>query len=312
VRDRWERDSIHSVGASELAAILGADARRGALSIYAAKVGKKLDEPERSWLAFGRRVEGAILDGFADRTGRKVRHNAAADIERFYHPDQRLLSATPDGFVDEPAPDDDTIEAKAVGFMKREEWHEEPPIQYVIQAQAQMACAVRRQGHLVALMGGIYISDPVTLTPNAEFISLALEAVERFWWHVQNQRPPEADGKPETRDAIRRLWPTDDGTAIALNDDDLDLVHEWDVAKARLDAATDHEEELQNMLRARMGDATLAYLPDRSSLVCKASHVDDQKCGCGAVVRRGHIRRQLKRWFPQDLKRAIKASRKEK
>lgn len=310
VRDRWERDSINSVGASELAAILGFDERRGALSIYAAKVGKKLDEPERSWLAFGRRVEGAILDGYADKTGRKVRHNAAADLERFYHPDQPRLSATPDGLDDERP--QAVVEAKAVAYMKREEWHEEPPVPFVIQVQAQMGCTVRTRGELVALMWGIYITDPVTLKPDPEFMALALEAVSKFWWHVENQRPPEADNKPETANAIRGLWPTDNGQAIALGQDTLDMACALDVAKLRAKHYEDEAELLENQLRVRMGDAVIGYLPDHSSLLLKGTAVAPQLCGCGRQIKKGFTRRPLKRWLPQDLKKALKAASKEK
>lgn len=311
-RDRWERDSIQSVGASELAAIVGADPRRGPLSIYAAKVAKKLDEPERSWLVFGRRVEGAILDGYVDKTLRRVRHNAAADLERWYHPEQPRLSATPDGLVDEPVEDARVVEAKAVAYMRREEWAEEPPLQFVVQVQAQMACTGLPRGDLVALMWGVYITEPVTLQPNAEFMAVALEAVDRFWWHVENRVPPDADAKPETRDAIRRLWPTDNGQSLALTHQDLALVHAWDVACLRLEEAERQEDELQNKLRTRMGDALIGYLPDRSSLVLKGSKVEAQKCACGREIRREYTRRTLRRWFPHDLKKALKAAHKEK
>lgn len=288
-RERWERDAHLAVGASELAAVLGVDRYRGPLAIYAAKVAKKLDEPERSWLTFGRRVEGAILDGWSDKTGIALHHNDTMDS--FFHAKQPRLRATPDAWVRAAGArlPQKVVQAKAVAYAKREDWQESPPQHFEIQVQAEMACAGAASGDLVALIGGVYITDPVTFTPNPGFIAAALEAVERFWWHVTNQQPPEADGKPETRHAINRLWPTDDGRAVALGEDTRQLAEEWEAAKLDKRRAEDLVEELQNRLRARMGDALVAYLPDKSTLTLK-------KTATGRVLRH---------YYPHQLKQAL-------
>jgi len=71
-------------------------------------------------------------------------------------------------------------------------------------------------------------------------------------------------------------------------------------------------EGLENKLRVRMGEAVIGYLPDRSSLVLRGSPVAAQVCLCGREVRAPYTRRALKRWLPQDLKKALKAAHKEK
>lgn len=305
-RERWERDSLQSVGASELAAILGADPRRGQLAIYAAKIARKLDTPEHAWLAWGRRVEGAILDGYSDKTGRRVEPNGSTEMRSWLHPDQPRLRATPDGLTSDP---DGVVEAKAVAYMRREEWAAEPPLHYQIQVQAQMACTGRGRGELVALMWGIEISDPVLVPPNADFMALALEAVARFWWHVENGVPPKADGLPETRAAIRRLWPVDDGAVVTLGAGDVEIADQWEAATMRRRAAEKDEEEQENRLRAHLAAARVGYLPDGSALVCRSSAIPAQLCDCGREIRRGYARRDLRRYA--DARKALRAAHKE-
>jgi putative phage-type endonuclease len=274
-REQWLMRRHEHVGASELAAIVDADPRRGWLSVYAAKVERKLGEDEASWLAFGRDVETAIANGYAHKTGRPVRDLGAFEIVE--HPRCKRLAATLDrrcgGSEDYPAPDGQTgeaaLELKAVGFHKAHEWHEEPPLHYVIQVQAQMACAELQWGSLGALMGGISIAEPIDLLPDAAFMEAALVAVDRFWWHVDHRVPPPADGKPDTADAIKRLFANDDGTTVDLDEKAAEIVTAWQLAKDAEKAAEKDAKALDTQLRALLGAATFGALPDGTLLTLK-------------------------------------------
>jgi predicted phage-related endonuclease len=274
-RAQWLLARHEHVGASELAAIVDADPRRGWLSIYAAKVEQRLDEDESSWLAFGRDVETAIAKGYEHKTGREVIDLGAFDFVR--HPRCARLGATLDrrchGSSLFPTPAGATgegaLELKAVGFHKAHEWHEEPPLHYVVQVQAQMACAQLRWGSLGALFGGISIADPVDLLPDPAFMEAALVAVDRFWWHVEHRVPPPADAKPDTVAAIKRLWANDNGATVPLDEQAARLVAEWEKAKAAESAAECEAKAIDTQLRALLGAATFGELPDGSLLTLK-------------------------------------------
>lgn len=309
-REAWLEERRRGVGASEVAAILGVDPRRGALAVYADKVAARSSEDEELWLTFGRDVENAIARGYSRKTKRPILPRNAFEIVR--HPDLPILGATLDfeieGSKECPAPAGadgvGVLETKAVGFHKRDEWQEDPPLHYQVQVQIQMACRGRAWGSLGALMGGIVIADPVDLVPNPDFVNLALEQVARFWWHVENQRPPEADAKPETRQAIRRLWPGSNGQLIALTREDLQLVESWEAAKVAKEAAEDHYDGCVNRLAVRMGDAERGALPDGSEFVYATENVKAQLCkgGCGHEVKKPFTRRVPRRWWPKHLR----------
>lgn len=305
-RESWLKERAKGVGASEVAAILGEDPRRGALAIYADKVAGKPPEDEEEWLSFGRDVESAIARGYSRKTGRPILPRTEFEIVK--HPDLAILGATLDFEISAsdkypaPGPGDGVLETKAVGFHKAHEWASEPPLMFAIQVQVQMACRGRAWGSLGALMGGIQIAEPVDMTPNPAFMTVVMERVERFWWHVEHQVPPEVDAKPETRAAIRRLWGGDADKAIALEDADVEVVNLWEVAKALKDRTEDEYDLIVNKLAVRMGDASTGHLPDGSAFIYSVETVKASACACGKQLRKEFTRRVPRRWWPQHLR----------
>src|SRR5687767_8539180 len=91
-RERWLAERRELLTASDVAAVLGVDPRRSPLSVYAEKRGL-LEVAETPWMRWGRRVEGAIAEAYADETGRPVR-DLGLEIQR--HPDVPWLGATLD------------------------------------------------------------------------------------------------------------------------------------------------------------------------------------------------------------------------
>jgi putative phage-type endonuclease len=302
-RDQWLAERRRIIGASECAAILGADPRRDQLDVYADKVAGRLDDSEESWLAFGRDVEGAIAKGYAYKSERPVRDLGAHTIQ--HHPDLHFLGATLDreteGSTKFPAPMEGAgpLELKAVGFHKQHEWAEEPPLAFVIQVQVQMACTRAAWGSLGALFGGIQIAEPLDFLRNDEFLKVAYEALARFWWRVQHRQPPEPTS--ESRDAIKRLWPTDNGEVITLGEEERKLADRLEIAKGRVKRAESVKDEIENRLRVRMGEAKTGNLPDRTALVLATENVAEH-------VRKASVRRILRRWRPKDLRqKALKS-----
>jgi putative phage-type endonuclease len=279
-RDAWLDERRKGVGASEVAAILGVDPRRGPLAVYADKVAGKLGEPEEAWLAFGREVEGAIARGYARKTGRPLHVLDPYAIVR--HPRLPVLGATLDaeteGSEQCPAPGQGrgVLEAKAVGFHKRDEWGlATAPLPFVVQVQAQMACRGVTWGTLAALMGGIAIADPVDMVPSADFVEVMLLKVERFWWHVTNQVPPAPDPTPGTQAAYRALYPADKGTTIALPPELFKAAQRLDDLADEVQALKDEEAILKGQFKLALGSNTWGVLVDGSRMQWRLEHKDE-------------------------------------
>lgn len=278
-RTQWLMRRKESIGASEVAAILGVDPRRGPLAVYASKVGD-IDAVDTKWMRWGRRVEGAIAEGYTDETNRPNLDLGAYSIHP--HPHLSFLTATLDrvtcGSATHPAPvasPTETpltvmapLEIKAVSDKKRGEWEEDLPLEYVTQLQAQLSCTGAAWGSLCALIGGLTLTWK-DLLRNDDFLAATYPLLEEFWMRVQRRQPPEADGLPGTSAAVRRLWAAEDGETVPLDAEALALVLEWEAAKTLKNSTGDKVDMLENQIRQRLGSASFGKLPGGSFIALK-------------------------------------------
>lgn len=278
-REQWLSRRREGVGASEVAAILGFDPSRDALSVYAEKIGV-LEVEETFLMSWGKRVEDAIAEGYAEETGRVVTNPGAFEIAK--HPDLPILGATLDRETEasakNPAPPNATgkaaLEIKAVNIFQAAEWKEEPPLHNQIQLQIQMGCKGLTWGSLAALIGGLKISWQ-DIARNQTFLDYALPEIETFWLCVRRREPPVVkEAKSATWDAIKALYPSDNGLGIVLPLEAIDIVKEWREYNAVRIEAGKREDNAKAHLQQLMGDATAGLLVDGSSLTFKTSSRD--------------------------------------
>lgn len=301
-RARWLQARRELITASDAAAIIGEDPRRGPLAVWAEKVGEV--EPEETVsMRRGRRFERAIGEEYGDQTGRPV--GAAPEYEIRRHPSIPWLGATLDALTAPspamPSPLPDWPERRLVPLQLKmaigsaAAWKDEPPLAYIVQCQVEAACADVTWSALAGLVGPgpLAVFD---LPRDDAFFAALVPQLERFRWHVQNRIPPEADGKPGTSEAIRRLWAQADGLTVALDGEAQQLVEEWEMAKARQEAAAGTAQALRNRLRARLGSATFGALPDGSFITLKETHRKAYE------VEEADYR-ALRRWWPKHRRR---------
>jgi predicted phage-related endonuclease len=93
--------------------------------------------------------------------------------------------------------------------------------------------------------------------------------LKRFWASVLTKTPPPVDGSEATTDALKRLYPHDDGETIALpmeaNDWDLSL----QCAKRQVTTWEADVRKHQNKIKAALGTATTGDLPGGGSYTFK-------------------------------------------
>jgi predicted phage-related endonuclease len=254
--------------------VLGIEGAWGSpFSVYASKLGVETEDNEL--LTFGREVEDAIAKMYSRQTERMVDDPGKYEIKR--HPDIPWLGATLDrltsGSTKCPAPsnDDGPLELKAVFAGKARDWQEDPPAHYQAQLQIQMACMNSDWGSLCALLGGVKLAW-ADIVRDDDFLKAAYPQLEKFWFeHVKAQVPPAADGNVATSDAIKALWPVDDGKTVALNHDALLLAEQIDEWKAQKKLCEDSIKKRENHLKTQLGAATFGALPDGSMLTYKTT-----------------------------------------
>jgi putative phage-type endonuclease len=278
-RKDWLERRRSLLTASDCAAVLGVDSYRGPLAVYAAKVSDVQDENDNDWMAFGRDVEGAIANAYARKTGRPVMDRGATEIA--VHADLPWLGATLDrvtsGTESMPAPiaearADGPLELKSVGHGRTtpDAWRDDPPLNYVIQLQIQMACTGAQWGSLAALFPG-YALAWRDMIRDDDFLNLALPKLEEFWLRVQRRDPPQADGTEGTAQAIKNLWRKEiTGKRVELQPELSSVIEQWETAKKIKNDAEREVKQFEALIRAALQDAEVGVLPDRTYLTCKS------------------------------------------
>jgi predicted phage-related endonuclease len=172
------------------------------------------------------------------------------------------LVGHPDGFTEVdgwPA----ILEVKTASTWASRDWHEAAgaPLAYLIQCHHYMELTGCGLALLACLVGGqrlelrvVNRDDVVT----ARMIELEAELVE----YVTRDEPPPPDGSASAKDALAALYPTSvEGETVRL---DVDGWREYEALKDRReqrDAIDRQVAELEQRLKARMGDAETAISP---------------------------------------------------
>lgn len=259
----WLKARSTGVGASEAAAILGADPYLSPLELWERKTGR-VEEPDLSdkeAADLGQRLEPVVADIFCERTGHRVRdlgRHAMLRSEERPH-----MICTLDRLIE--ASDENgegALEIKCTSEYLKDEWEAQATTRSQVQVQHQLYVAGLHWGAVAALVGGnkfrLYPQDR-----DEEFIRLLVGAVDKFWLHhVKEDVPPSADGTDSAKRALERMYPEDNGTVIDLPKDALDWHQQYEAAKQQEKDAAARKEEAANKIKQAMRSALWGRMPD--------------------------------------------------
>ena len=267
-RDEWLEARHRGIGGSDAAAAIGLNRWKAPLAVYCDKLGigdpdNELSEPAE----WGLLLEPVLIEKYRSVTGRRVQ--TPSGFELYRSPHHPFMSCTPDGLITDPERDGEgVLEAKTGGVFTLKEWKEEPPLEYQVQLQHNMAVLDLKWGSFAVLIGGqrFFWCD---MERNDRFCEVLVRKEADFWERVVTGTPPDPDASTSTSEAIARLYPGETGRTIDLDDE----ASEWNrrhlaikEAKKRLEL---QERLYGNRLRAAIGEATFGRLPDGSRLSLK-------------------------------------------
>lgn len=260
-RADWLERRRKTVGASEVAAILGMSPWKSAYALWCEKTGAVVsDGAESEWQRWGNILEPAICEEYSRQTGRAVIDHGRYAVR--YSATCPHLSATLDREVvsrnDADGPG--CMDAKNTGAFKAKEWEDGAPLIYQVQVQAQMEVTGYRWGSLAVLVGGntFHWCD---VERNEAFITMMRRKVAEFWHLVETRTPPQVDGSDSTAEVLKRLYPKDSGEAVALPGEAGIWTDTIEECSREIKIAEERKTEAQNKLRAAIGEASFGILP---------------------------------------------------
>lgn len=261
----------YGIGSSDVPAILGISRFQSPLSLYHEKLGVKAEsEGSRDAREWGLILEEPIAQRYALKTGRTiVNPNAGgawtiarstarpwmiASVDRFALPAEDERPTTPPG----------VLEIKNAHLFMADLWgpenNNEPPVEYQVQLQHQLAVTGLRWGSIAALIGGVRFVW-ADIPRDEELIAKLIEIEGDFRARLIDRHPPEADGSESTRELLKKLYPRDTGEVVELSIDALEWHHELQHWKGIEKVAKQHVAEFENKIKAAIGGATAGTIP---------------------------------------------------
>lgn len=254
-------DKTQGLGASEVAAAIGASRHTTPMQLYMKKKGQ-MPEKQSELFEHGHGLERYILNQFAD----KIERDLYAFQTTFVHPVLTWLYATPDALVDVRVP----VDAKNVGQYNRGLWnlpgdamvvelsaHTDLPADYYWQAQQQAYVLEADHAYMVPFFGGNEHRIMRIPRNDAHIAEIMIPRVEYFMEALVNDRMPE----PINDDDIKLLYPTSVQQVIEANDEIKNIIQ----AHAEMKAAQKDSPEGKKLKELEL--SIKKYIGDKEAIV---------------------------------------------
>lgn len=262
-REEWlAARRLIGVGSSDAPVILGVSRYKTAFQLYREKIGEAEEsKSETEQMQWGKILEGPIAERYRLETGRAV-----------FDPREEMIS--PDGYaievsnefafmvaqVDRYTKIDNLglvpLEIKNAHFFAGKPWldNQEPPIEFIVQLQHQLAVTGAPWGSMAALIGGcrfVWTDIP----RDDVFIKGMIEAEYEFWIRCRDRQPPAPDGSDKTRAAIDAMFRRESsGVVVPLEATLLDAHAQRQRAVQDIKAATAIKNEAENKIKLAIGE----------------------------------------------------------
>lgn len=247
-RSEWLEQRRTGIGGSDVAAILGLSKYKTPLAVYLEKRGEADPTPDSAVMRWGRYLEPAVRQAYADETGREVR----VPTEMLRHPLYPHMLANLDGVAGGAHEPLRIFEAKTA--RSADGWGEpgsdDIPQPYLLQVQHYMEVTGVQVADVAVLIGG---SDfrLYEVPADRELQEMLIDAEAEFWERVQRAEPPEPVSYADVQARYGRA--SREGLVLASDEVMVAARRLADIKEQRaaLDAA---EEDWKALIQKAMGE----------------------------------------------------------
>jgi putative phage-type endonuclease len=238
------------IGASEISAVVGLNPYASPWDVWLRKTGQAPEFQTTEPIEWGHRLEPAIRQAYADKTGAAI-HVPLASI---FHKTTPWARATPDGIVIQGGQWQHLVQCKNVGTWVEKAWKDAPPAYVQLQEQWEMYVTDLARADVAVLIGGngfrIY-----TVHRDDKMIGDLVSIASEFWQRVETRTAPPIDASDACREHFERKLSK--GSAVELEADPqlAERIAEWQRLHSEGKRITTEIERIKNEVRAAMADA---------------------------------------------------------
>ena len=261
-REQWLTVRKGGIGSSDAAAAVGLNPYKSQLALWLEKTGRdaampQVDANDDSTPVFwGTILEPIVATQYSKRTGLKVRKVNA--VLQHSDPNLRWMMANLDREVVGSA-EVQILECKTAGINGASLWKDGVPEYVQLQVMHQLAVTGKQAADVAVLIGGQDL-EIHRIERDEKMIANLIELERRFWQYVVDDTPPPADGSNSADQALRCLYPQDNGRTLDLSGNPaLSVAYvELKALKQTISKQQQREAELKQLLQQAMGDVSRA------------------------------------------------------
>lgn len=251
----WLTERTTAIGASESPALFGC----GFVTPYVLwcrKLGLLPPADETEPMEVGTLMQPVIAELLRRRTDFEVRECFTEFVRMEGRPH---VGCSPDCYLFSEERGLGVGELKNVGQYLSAEWDGDVPLRTQVQIQHQLAVTGLSWGLGAGLVGGNRLKWHL-VERDERFIAELLKRCDLFWKQVTERTPPDVDGDEQTTAALFAVHPNDNGETVQLGDSFLEVANELDALNRIIADAESRRDELQNHVRAALGDNTFGVM----------------------------------------------------
>ena len=249
------------IGASEIAAVLGAHRFNSRLRVWAEKVGRlePRDLSDNEAVQMGIELEPFVASLYQKKTQRVV-DKAGTLLRSILHP---WAICTPDYWLmDDDGQWNIPLQIKTTNAFRLNEWAEGPPDEVWWQVQHEMLVTGAPWASVGVLVGGQRFMWADVVRDEAAIARIIAEG-KAFWEMVVEHRYPEPDAN--SADVLTELFPDSaEGEELALPHEAVEWDGELVQLKAQRSTLDDQIQDLENHIKLAIGEAERGVLHDGS------------------------------------------------
>lgn len=263
-QNEWlDKRRVLGIGASEAAIIMGVSRFKSPFQLWHEKLGLDVgDTANEQARRIGLLQEPTIAQLFAEEaTPKRIIINPPpytiyqSDTDEFMIATLDRLQTHPDYAINLP------VELKTAHWNLKGDWQSEPPLEYMVQVQHQLAVTGAPMGSVAALVGGLTFLW-CDIARDDEFIALLREQERLFWQSLMEQREPPIDGSVQTKKTLAKLYARDTGEIVVLPPEAIEWDNDLQAAKEKIKGYELQALTAENKLKAALKDASAGELPN--------------------------------------------------
>lgn len=261
-REDWLAVRKQGIGSSDAAAAVGLNPYKSQLELWLEKTGRDSSLPkadpqdEESPAYWGNILEPIVATHYTRRSGHRIRRINAV----LQHPDPNLtwMLANIDREVI-GASDVQILECKTAGINGARLWKEGVPEYVQLQVMHQLAVTGKQAADVAVLLGGQHL-EIHRIERDDSLIARLIDLERLFWDYVVSDTPPPADGSTSADQALRCLYPKNNGQNLDFSQDTrlCRIFTELQNVRESIALQEKQEDQLKQTLQQAIGDASRA------------------------------------------------------